>query len=278
MRPDDPDSGLQAYFARCRSRVPGFVERHYRYPGALRTNRLALGGDLLRAPLNLCWAPFYCLAVLARHVANRAGMQNAADFFARVPAGIPTRVQRYLFARIEREILGLDQRADASTLRSLSRESLARYGGTRTASADIANSLASTVFGAVALKQFTPGGIAIGLLAGSWFASRSAIAGFPLGESLGAIYYSWFPPTPSFAQQAVGVLLALVTLAVIATLSGLVTDPLQARLGLHERRLHRMLDRLETDLHTRGSSSYEPGDPYLARLLDLVDAVRSQLP
>ena len=50
---------LRAHFDACRHRVTPFVTAHFRYPGAWDTNKRALGLDLIRAPANLMWAPFY---------------------------------------------------------------------------------------------------------------------------------------------------------------------------------------------------------------------------
>ncbi|WP_148863862.1 hypothetical protein [Marinobacter fonticola] len=34
-------SGIARYFDDCRARVPAFIDRHFRYPGAISTNRMA---------------------------------------------------------------------------------------------------------------------------------------------------------------------------------------------------------------------------------------------
>lgn len=74
-----------------------------------------------------------------------------------------------------------------------------------------------------------------------------------------------------------GVAVVLAFLAIIAALSGLLTDPLQAHLGIHERRLRRMVRHLGKDLQEAGNASYHPRDPYLARVVDAVDAIRGPL-
>ena len=45
-----------AYIADCRARVAPFVDRHFCLAGAVRLHRVAVGGDLLRAPANLALA------------------------------------------------------------------------------------------------------------------------------------------------------------------------------------------------------------------------------
>ena len=70
-------------------------------------------------------------------------------------------------------------------------------------------------------------------------AQQTAIAAFPLGAGLGGLWYGLFPATAGpglLAATTGGVFLGG---ALLAALSGIVTDPLQRRLGLHRRRLLR---------------------------------------
>jgi hypothetical protein len=48
-------------------------------------------------------------------------------------------------------------------------------------------------------------------------------------------------------------------------------DPLQRRLGLHQRRLLRMLDVLERQLRDPSAPAFAVHDHYVARLMDLFD-------
>ncbi|WP_227512688.1 MULTISPECIES: DUF6635 family protein [Marinobacter] len=57
---------VERYFDDCRARIPAFIDRHFHYPGAISTNRMALGWDMLRAPINLLWAPVYALACVLK--------------------------------------------------------------------------------------------------------------------------------------------------------------------------------------------------------------------
>ena len=59
--------------------------------------------------------------------------------------------------------------------------------------------------------------------------------------------------------------------AVLAAFSGVITDPLQRRLGLHRRRLSRLLDALERGLCSERAQHVTMRDHYIARLVDLFD-------
>jgi len=59
--------------------------------------------------------------------------------------------------------------------------------------------------------------------------------------------------------------------AAVAAFAGLVTDPVQRRLGLHQRRLLRLVDALERQTADPSAPAYAVHDHYAARVLDLFD-------
>ena len=66
----------------------------------------------------------------------------------------------------------------------------------------------------------------------------------------------------------------LAILAAFASFSGLVTDPVQSLTGLHRYRLNKLIDSLEQDYRDATRSSFSPKSPYLARVLELLDAAK----
>ncbi|MGH6678888.1 MAG: DUF6635 family protein, partial [Bradyrhizobium sp.] len=78
------DRAAALYFEERRRRIDSFVDRHFSIAGSLALHRKALGGDVLRAPLNIALAiPYFALQVggaaagvcraerLARHLRSR---------------------------------------------------------------------------------------------------------------------------------------------------------------------------------------------------------------
>ena len=100
---------------------------------------------------------------------------------------------------------------------------------------------------------------------------------FILGETLGGVYYSWFPPEPPLAISVVMLAGMMALLAALAALSGIIIDPLQAAVGLHRRRLRKMLDHLQEDFLNQTRNSFRPKDQFVARILDVFDMIRSGL-
>ena len=82
-----------------------------------------------------------------------------------------------------------------------------------------------------------------------------------------------FPAVPS-APLLFGLSGALLTGAtVLAAFAGLIGDPVQRRLGLHQRRLRQMIDAMERQMLDPAAPAYVVHDRYVARLLDVFDLV-----
>lgn len=298
-------SAVERYFGDCRARIPAFIDRHFHYPGAISTNRMALGWDMLRAPFNLLWAPVYALACLLNMlIPKSSGLGWIQRLANRVPAGLTTRVQQHISHLILVELLNngqekpllerylleeleeVYQRCNCEPVNHeqfkeligpLVADTLSQYRVTRTASADISNSITCTVLGAFAFQKFTPGGIGLGVVLASMLAKTLAARDFILGETIGGWYYSVFPPEPSLATTAGVMLAVMAALAAFAALSGMIFDPIQAAVGLHRRRLHKLLDHLQRDITLDTQSSFRPKDQFVARILDTFDMIRSSL-
>lgn len=299
-------SGAAArYFDDCRDAIPGFIDRHFNYPGAIALNRVALGWDMLRAPINLFWAPIYSLIAILRYgLAKSTHLAGLCRLLDRVPAGFSTAVQTHISELIQRELLNKHQQDNllesymltalqdvyqrhsqakfpeqqfAQHIEPLVADALQQYQYTRTASADITNSLSCTILGAFAFQKFTPGGIGIAALLASVVSTELASQQFWFGETIGRWYYSVFPPEPSMALSLGVFAGVLAALASFAALSGVITDPVQALTGLHRRRLLKMLNHLQQDftLSTRGS--FRPKDHFVARVLDGFDMIRASV-
>ncbi len=295
--------GATRYFAGCRAQVEPFVRRHFRYPGVWQVNKQALGWDLLRAPINLFWAPFYLLLLLLGFLLGKLGWTWVRRWLYRTPSGMITQVQRYLTEAAFREVLQrpmaegetdrlhqciveeieslpvewVETEALTEQLNTAVHDALSHYAITRTASADITNSILSAALGAFAFQKFTPGGIAVGLTLSSWVSYHFAVNDFFLGETLGSLYYSVISPSPSPLLTLLTIGAVLLAFAIFSTFSGFITDPIQRWLRLHHYRLNRMIDQLEKDFHLASSGGYRPKDHYLARILDILDTARAQL-
>ena len=300
--------GIARYAAERHARVDPFVDRHFSLPGAMRLHRAALGWDIARAPLNLLMAGPQVGLHVAAISARRLGASAMSDRLQRRRLVRQTAVAREVAWRIHTELLELPMRdgrrvatrdALAETivtdprlvaalqpmlaaigiagrdpaLRSRIDAAVAGYATTRAAAAEIATSLLSLSTGAATLSKLTPGAMTLGPALAGMLAQQVAVASFPLGSGLGTLWYAAFPVAPSAALLA-GLTGGLMTgAAVVAAFAGIVADPVQRRLGLHQRRLHRLVDALERQLLDPHAAGFAAHDHYVARLLDMLDLV-----
>lgn len=297
------------YLAERRGRVECFARRHYSFRGALRLNRSALGLDLLRTPANVLWAIPHLLARGGTRLSHRLHLDGLARCLDHLPAGFKTDVEREIewliysellempFEQAERrctrdalletilthptisqllipELLRLDELAQRQNFRQRLESYLLTYTSNRAAAADLSSSLLGLAAGAAAFKQLTPGAMAIGAAAAATIANQMAITNFMLGPTLGSLYYGLFPATAStglLVATTGGLLLAL---GVLSAGAGIIADPLQQALGLHRRKLLKLLDALEREL-TGQCSGYRLHDAYVARIFDLWDLLQT---
>ena len=137
-----------------------------------------------------------------------------------------------------------------------------------------------TFGGSVALHRRAPGwdllrahAVTLSSALAAMIAQQMAIAAFPFGASLGGLWYSLFPATAGpelLTATTAGVFLGG---AMLAAFSGVVTDPLQRRLGLHRARLQRLLQILEADLCGEPGRNRLMREHYVARLIDIFDLI-----
>lgn len=304
------ETGARQYFQERRERVAEFVRTTYSLKGALKTNRQALGWDMLRAPLNLFWAVPYLAIQLSSMVFNKIGARPAGRLLSKTSPGFRTDVQQEIDWMIRTKLLELPyEQAGRSftkdklletilnqpmlselmkeklekvnhTLRNkefeekLTRE-LNTYGGARVAAADLTCSVLNISAGAIFFKKLTPGAITSGSALAASVAQQSAISNFMLGDTLGSVFYSIFPAKATLSLVLGSTTGILAAMGVVSAFSGVLADPFQRMTGTHQRRLHKVIDSLESNFDTTGATGFHPKDHYVARVFDLFDFMKT---
>lgn len=292
----------------CGDRIDPFVARHFGLQGTLRLHGAALGGDMLRAPANLCLAPVHALLRLLALLLGRLGAVRAADWLRGRRILLRTRVGARVEEVVITDLLGLEwpqapgmdhavrlrhaimsapqlretiraqddpQRAGALADR-LARQ-IEDYAGTRTAVAEIVTALVLLILGAVLFRVMTPGMISLAPNVAGAVAHGVAVSEFPLGETLGGLWYGVFPVgVPGWLIGTVVLVLVMVG-AAMAAFAGILADPVQRRLGLHHRRLQRLLGAMAVTLDSAGEGGFATPEHAMARVFDLWDLLGSLL-
>jgi hypothetical protein len=300
------DDGVRRYFADRRQRVGPFVDRNFSLRGSLSLHRAAVGWDIARAPLNLAMAAPQVGLLVASTAARKLGAARLASELGNKRLVVHTAVGKELAWRLHADLLELPYRSgdrvttrdalaetilsdprvvaalapalealrtrgDDPALRQRLETAMTEYARTRAAATEITTALLSLSAGALALRKLTPGAMTLGPTLAAAIAQRAAVMSFPMGGALGSLWYTLFPIAPSAVLVAglTGGLLAASTVA--SAFAGVVADPVQRRLGLHQLRLRRMLDALERQMKDPAAPGFVVHDHYVARLLDLFD-------
>lgn len=309
------DDAIGRYAAARRERIEPFVDRNFSFGSSLALHRRAVGWDMVRAPVNLSLALPHLAVRAGAAGSRRLGAEKLADWLDRRRIFFPSDVAREIewrvfseflelpyaqidgdgrerrflrdalaeeifrdpriHAMLEETLLAVGRRADDPEFRDWLTEAMATYAGSRVAAGDLATALLTAGVGALAFKQLTPGMLTLGPTVAHAMAQHAAVASFPLGSGVGGLWYGLMPAAGStaFVAGVTGGMMAMA--AVLAAFSGILTDPLQRRLGLHQKRLRRMVDGLEAELHGHGPGRFTVRDHYAARIFDLLDVLRA---
>lgn len=306
------NSGIDRYIASRKAKVPDFIERHFSFKGTLQLHRKALGSDLYKAPLNLFWLIPQTINKLTLYLLKKTGATRIASILKRLPSGWETDVQKEINWLIYTELLELPYQQDdrESTKDALLEEilsapdlnallagylerirqkstdpkfrqtlehNLQEYATSRIAVSELANSLITLSTNLAAFHKAAPGAISSGTALAGIIAEKIAISQFWLGPTLGAWYYGIFPATASTGLVIAATGSILAGLALLSTLTGIVTDPLQAKLGLHQKRLYKFLDALHAELTGSNKKDYRLKEQYIARVFDIIDLLTTAL-
>jgi len=291
-----------------RAKIEEFAKENFSFLGSLRLHRHAVGLDMIRAPGNLAMsAPFLTTQIIAAGC-RAAGRKQSAAWLESRRFYLKTDVARELEWRLfvdylelpytqgsrvsERDALAeellrdphledaIAEQLQASGVQGHDAEfrawlsgALNTYQSTRVSSADMSNALLSAGVGAVAFKQLTPGMLSLGPIAAHALVQSAAIASFPLGAGLGGVWYGLFPAVAP-AALTVGATGGLIAFgAVLSAFSGVVSDPVQRRLGIHQRRLRKLVTCLEQEMKGEGEARFTVRDHYVARIIDLLEGL-----
>ena len=287
----------RGYFDARRAKVDDFVDRWFSVGGSLRLHRHALGWDIARAPANLGLGLVHFGTRAGAGVLGLVGARKSADWLRTRQVLLETDVMREVERLVTVELLELPDAAapsrdalaaailaDPEIRRLIGGEgggkpgegaiaaSVAEYVGSRAAVGEITTTLATLGAGAAALNKLTPGALALGPALAAAMAQSAAIAAFPLGATAGSLWYGAFPASASGAMVASTTAGLMLSASVLAAFAGVVADPVQRGLGLHRRRLLRLIDALERQFIDGEGGGFAAREHYVARILDLMDA------
>jgi len=173
------------------------------------------------------------------------------------------------------ELSKINEKSKDPNFRKVLEKNLQEYSSSRIAAADLAGSIIALSVGATVFKQMTPGSIATGSALATMIAHQVAISNFFLGSTLGSFYYSIFPVSASMGLIVATTGTIMPAMAIVTSFTGIITDPIQAKLGIHHKRLSKFIDSIEKELAGAGVSKFEIKDQYVARVFDILDVLKT---
>ncbi len=290
IQPSEPKD----YFSAARARVDNYAKSTFSLAGSARLHRRALGLDVLCAPLNVVLAPLHALLRLISLLLGVVRLRGASGFLGRVHLILPTRTARAVEEGLLEHVFSLpdgpgrsiaDRFAEAPPLQddaSLSEDETRRraeraaatiktYTGTRSAVAEMTTALLTICFGAWLFHRLTLGMLSLAPALADTYAMDAAIGNFPLGRALGGLWYGAFPVGASPLTIVTVALMLIVSAAVVTAFAGILADPVQTRLGVHQTRLRRLVTAVERDMTGSDSAPFAAREHLYARVFDIAD-------
>ncbi|WP_394152869.1 DUF6635 family protein [Loktanella salsilacus] len=262
--PPAPDQNAAAV----RAAIDTFVRDHFHLGATLRLHRSALGWDLLRAPVNVALAPIHLVMALFALAARLIGFRRFGAWLMARRVMLRTSVAQRIEADIATDLL------QGAPLTPRSQALIDNYTSVRSAVAEITTSLIVLTTGWLIFGTATPGIASLTPKVSGYVGHATAVTNFPLGQTLGGAWYGVFPVSlPVWTVIAIGVALAM-TASIVTTFAGIIADPVQAHLGIHRRRLTRLLFKIAL---AEGDAPGLAPEHILARISDIADAGMSLL-
>lgn len=300
------ERGLARYFLSRHELVDQFVENNFSVKPAFELNKKAFGLDMVKTPLNILWTPPHFLLSGAGRIIKHVTKDRYGHTLVKLPAGIKTDVEQEVAWRVQTQLLELpyeqgtrkfnDNRMLAmiledeelntlfdKSLMQLSElvgneagqqalaEKLLVYVDSRKSAAELSSAIIALAAGYAVNKTVNFGAMGLGSVLAAGIAHNVAVSGFVLGNTLGGLYYSVFTASASKTMVALSTGGIAVVLGIIASYTGFVTDPLQKHFGMHQKKLHKVIDKLEQQFVAGDKSAIQFKDGFVARILDLAD-------
>lgn len=171
----------------------------------------------------------------------------------------------------EESILAIADIAQDSNGQSRLTENLMKYVDSRKVAAELSATLIGAATGYAATKSLQLGSLGLGQALAGTLAYHSAVSGLAFGNTLGGLYYSIMPVSASTSTIVLSTGGVAALLGVVSAFGGVIADPLQKSLGLHQKRLHKLLDSIEEQLTSNEGEALKLKGGYVARVLDISD-------
>lgn len=262
-------SALDLYFEGRAGRIQSFVQTQLKIQDCYQLQKRHFFKDVLKNPVNALWAIPYFSIRKAVETSEKLGWDKGAIVFAKIPASFKTDFQKEIERMIAVEVFGLSsERGNVCELsmalqqtglkesleehewqqllslaRSQVRSCVSEFCAKQNGFTDLVSSGGLVLVSELLFKDRSMDIFAIGRKIASLWAKNEATSKFAFGKTLGRAFYSVAPPpAPTTTQVIITTGLGILLLALFSTTVGVLSHPLQVKLGFRQRQLENLLD------------------------------------
>lgn len=262
------DDCIEKFAAERKQHIAPFIEKHFSVSETIRIQKRHLPLDLLLSPVNALWSIPYLMLKKAVETSDKMGWPALNPLIDILPASFKTGYQKDIEKLIATELVGEDilmdcLRKDAvlgpmlasgavelnqRKIRSEVLKEIEKYTSSQAMINDICSSLLTLAAGWIYFGDKSLGVMGIGSKIARQMAREKASSNFFLGEKVGSVFYGVFPPAPTNTQVVLATLAVGTLLTACSLVVSVLSDPARKRFGLHDKKLHALVDNLEERL------------------------------
>lgn len=261
---------LDRYMADRLQKVESLLHSRLGLEESFQIQKKSLWLDLILNTINALWAIPYLVIRKLMEVADKLGWEQGRLIFLKVPPSFPTGFQKQVETMIATEIFslsptagntvslsrewGIDPALEATLTpeekrklfigsEALIRQAIVEFCQKQNSITDLISSggmviIAQMAFGDRSLDLF-----GIGRRIASLWAKSEAESKFIFGRSLGKAFYSIAPPPPPTTGQVfLTTLVVLLALSLLSTAVGILSHPLQKKMGLRQKQMDNLVN------------------------------------
>lgn len=260
MADRDHTKVISEYISECRKRADRLSKDRFSLSDSWRIQKKFLLRDLAVTPINSAWSLPYLAIKKTLEILDKLGMTWAAKAASRIPSGIRTGYQKEMEYLICKEVLAwnLYQRPNqlpepiekaipgnhARTIKNL----VDQFSTSRALVSDLSSTGLTLLLGKVLFGNTALDLQSMAYLFAKKKAHDEAASNFFLGKGIGSAFYDVFPASVNVADVRAFFVALLIALTVMGMICTLLSDPIRKKLGLHEKRLHTLLNDMEKEL------------------------------
>lgn len=262
------DDCIEKFTADRKQNISPFIEKHFTVSETLQIQKRHLPLDLILSPVNALWSIPYLVVKKAVETSDKMGWPALNPIIDILPASFKTGYQKDIERLIATELIGegilidyirkdpvlgpmvasgaveLDQRR----IRTEVLKEIEKYTSSQAMISDICSSLLTLAAGWIYFGDKSLGVLGLGSRFARKIARENASSNFFLGEKVGSVFYGVFPPAPTNTQIVLATFAVGALLTVCSLFVSVMIDPARKRFGMHDKKLHALVDNLEERL------------------------------